>query len=301
MSAPAPHTDAATHWALTGLTLIAETATSHVYRARRGADHYVLKVLKPYGIDELTGIAFLEWLDGDGAVRIFERRDNMVLMEWLDGPELGATVRAGDDMTATRILADVARHLHTPRPRPPEGLTPLADWCAPLRDTPLTCWPEPHRPNIEMAKALAASLLASSPPPIPLHGDLHHDNILKGSRGWCVIDAKGVLGDPAYELANAFQNPIGALETARAPATIAARADTFAEILGYDRQRLLDWAVAHCALSMAWSLATARPIDANLAILPNLLAAAGHLGARAQPKTRRLRAGEGFLFRKSEK
>ncbi|MCD7060265.1 aminoglycoside phosphotransferase family protein [Pelagibacterium xiamenense] len=272
---PAPHSDAAANWALTRLALIAETPSSHVYRAHRDETPVVLKILKPYGMNELTGIAFLEWLGGDGAVRILDREDNAILMEWLDGPELSATVHAGDDAAATRFLGGVAKRLHTPRPNPPAGLASLADWCAPLSDTPLTRWPKPHRPDIEKAKALGASLLATSPTPVPLHGDLHHDNILRGPRGWCVIDAKGILGDPAYDLANAFQNPIGALDTARAPATIERRARTFAEILGYDRQRLLDWAAAHCALSMAWNLATARPIDANLAILPNLLAAAG--------------------------
>ena len=33
-----------------------------------------------------------------------------------------------------------------------------------------------------------------------LHGDLHHDNILLGESGYRLIDPKGVIGDPIFEI-----------------------------------------------------------------------------------------------------
>ena len=33
-----------------------------------------------------------------------------------------------------------------------------------------------------------------------LHGDLHHENILKNENGYTVIDPKGVIGDPVFDL-----------------------------------------------------------------------------------------------------
>ena len=41
-----------------------------------------------------------------------------------------------------------------------------------------------------------------------LHGDLHHENIMHGPRGWLAIDPKGVLGDPGFDAANMFYNPL---------------------------------------------------------------------------------------------
>jgi len=33
-----------------------------------------------------------------------------------------------------------------------------------------------------------------------LHGDLHHENILKGESGYRIIDPKGVVGDPVFDI-----------------------------------------------------------------------------------------------------
>jgi streptomycin 6-kinase len=55
----------------------------------------------------------------------------------------------------------------------------------------------------KMAKAerLCRSLYEKYPGEMLLHGDLHHYNILLGGEGrWRVIDPKGVVGDPVFDL-----------------------------------------------------------------------------------------------------
>jgi len=42
---------------------------------------------------------------------------------------------------------------------------------------------------------------------VPLHGDLHFRNVLFDGAEWRLIDPKGVMGPPAYDLANLFINP----------------------------------------------------------------------------------------------
>ena len=108
---------------------------------------------------------------------------------------------------------------------------------------------------------------------VPLHGDLHHDNIISSDRGWLAIDPKGLLGDPAYETANVFINPERADKIASDPKRIAARADILSQRLGYNRKRILGWAAAHAALSACWDLADGNAITGQLACLPNLLSA----------------------------
>jgi streptomycin 6-kinase len=89
-----------------------------------------------------------------------------------------------------------------------------------------------------------------------LHGDLHNDNILSyGDNRWIAIDPKGVIGDPVYEVGAAIYNPMP--ETAAPNAAkqiIQARIDVCAETLGFDRQRILDWAFVQVVLRACWAL-----------------------------------------------
>jgi streptomycin 6-kinase len=41
-----------------------------------------------------------------------------------------------------------------------------------------------------------------------LHGDFHHDNILLGSNGYVIIDPKGVIGDPVFDIPRFILNEI---------------------------------------------------------------------------------------------
>ena len=73
-----------------------------------------------------------------------------------------------------------------------------------------------------------------------LHGDLHHWNILRASRQpWLAIDPKGIIGDPAFEVAAWMLNPVTDLGNwPNLKRVTARRLDQFNEILGIDRQRL---------------------------------------------------------------
>jgi hypothetical protein len=43
---------------------------------------------------------------------------------------------------------------------------------------------------------------------VVLHGDMHHENILKfSSRGWLAIDPKGLVGERGFDYANIFCKP----------------------------------------------------------------------------------------------
>ncbi|OYX00148.1 MAG: hypothetical protein B7Z15_20540, partial [Rhizobiales bacterium 32-66-8] len=121
------------------------------------------------------------------------------------------------------------------------------------------------------ASGIALKLFDRPTAAVPLHGDLHHDNIMSSDRGWLAIDPKGLIGDPAYDVANVFINPKGAAHLATDPRRIAARADILAERLNYSRKRILGWAAAHAALSACWLLADKSAITHQLACLPHLL------------------------------
>lgn len=266
--------EALSHWRLDEPALIADTATSRVHKVRLPSGAFAaLKILKPYGEDEISGAHLMVWYAGDGAARILGIHDNAILMEWLGGAPLGNRVRAGDDAGATEILCEVIQRLHRPRTSLPTGLAPLSERFATLFDTGPAIWPSSHHPFVAKAIELAVEMLETAPRSIPLHGDFHHDNVVGSARGWLAIDPKGILGDPAYDLANTFRNPPRTGDLASNPDRIEALANAFSARLGYPRKRLLAWAAAHSALSGCWSHQAGNALDWDCAMLPRLVEA----------------------------
>lgn len=262
-------------WSLTKSTLVAETATSSIFRVEQnGRNFAVLKILKPLAAEEeRRGAMLMNWYGGEGAATIFDMHGDTIFMEWLDGGTLGDPVRAGKDDEATIAIATIVTNLHRTRADIPAGLQPLRERFQALFDTDVRSWPHTARDLYARAGGIALKLFDRPSAQIPLHGDLHHDNILSSDRGWLAIDPKGLIGDPLYEVANIFRNPHGATHLVANPRRIAALADTFEARLGFNRKRMLGYAAAHSALSACWDLAAGNPIATDLAVLPHLLSA----------------------------
>ena len=59
------------------------------------------------------------------------------------------------------------------------------------------------------ARRVFEELLADKHPPVVLHGDLHHDNVLEDeARGWVVVDPKGYFGDAGFDTGTMLYNPM---------------------------------------------------------------------------------------------
>lgn len=85
----------------------------------------------------------------------------------------------------------------------------------------------------------------SSPEKVFLHGDLHHFNILWDERkGWRVIDPKGLVGDPSFEMTAFLRNPIPDVANWPEVSTVferrLARMD---RVPGVDGTRVLAWQI----------------------------------------------------------
>ena len=257
--------DAVDHWSLSGVTPVAETSTSHVWRVRLPAGGpAALKIVTPRGGEEIVGADFLAWRDGAGAARLFGRSGPAMLIEWLAGPSLGDKARAGDVDGAIEVIAGLLPRLQAPGAGRPGSLVPLDTRFAALMDLDLATLALPYRASIGQAQARARRCLAGARSPRPLHGDLHHDNIRHSARGWLAFDPKGVWGDPAYEAANLFQNPERAPHISLDPAYHTALAARLASGLGVTERRLREWAAAHAGLSVAWHLADGRAATDDL-------------------------------------
>ncbi len=250
---PLPPQDILRHFQLKSPVFVDDTPIARVWQVEHAGQQAALKIYhKPSLSHEGPGFDLLRALDGQGAVRVLAQDGRAVVLEWLDGPSLGDLARAGQDEIARAHLVDVANAVHG-FAGTVSGLTPLNDWCADVFSIRFsaTC-PTTLQTDMRRGQAIARDLLSTTTDIRPLHGDLHHDNIKLGPDGWRAFDAKGLFGDKTFELANAFRNPIGKETLQRDPAWFHACADLWSDRFGVDRLRLMRWAAAKVAISIAW-------------------------------------------------
>ncbi|WP_411850964.1 APH(6)-I family aminoglycoside O-phosphotransferase [Stenotrophomonas sp. LGBM10] len=216
--------------------------------------------------EERNGHRLLRWWDGDGAVRVLAWQDEALLMERaVPGTSLRHMAQDGRDAAATAILCGVLARLHAPRAAPPEELVTLQTWFADLLAPSL-----PLSPLLEQCRSLAIRQLDAQIELRPLHGDLHHDNVLDGGpRGWLAIDPKRLLGDRAFDYTVLFCNPdlCGPdIHVATQPAVFDARLAQVCALAGIDRRRLLAWIAASAGLSAVWFLADGDDAAVDLTV-----------------------------------
>lgn len=240
-------------WGASDPVAIAATPTSRVLRVRMaGGGTAVIKDLKPSGVeDELRGADFLAWRQGAGCVRLLARDDSTLLLEDAGDRSLLDDLNEHGDEAATAIAADLMRAMHAPsNVAPPRALMPLEERFAGLFALALA----DADAVVREGAAVARTLLADQHGVRPLHGDFHHENALLSGRGWLAIDPKGLIGDPAYDAANLFCNPLARDDLRLDPRRIRTMAAILAPPLDRDSAIVLRWAFAHACLSAAWHL-----------------------------------------------
>lgn len=252
-------------WKVTEPVLIADTFSSLIWRVYLDDGTLaVIKDLKPIKDidDELRGAHLLEWRRGHGAVRILDRHENRMLLEHAGERHLSDCLVAHGDKAATEIAAEVMVRLHEPLDHPiPDDLQPLKDRFASLFAKAESDRKADQNSLYVEAAAIAERLLLEQRYIRPLHGDLHHENIMHGPRGWLAIDPKGVLGDTCFDAANLFYNPLEYTELCLDPDRIVFMAETFARTLGRAVPAILDHAIAYGCLSAAWHAEDCNSID----------------------------------------
>ena len=88
-----------------------------------------------------------------------------------------------------------------------------------------------------------------------MHGDLHHDNILKNGKSWVAIDPKGLIGESAYDAATFIYNPITELiSVGDAVDVIKNRISIFAETFQLPSERIARWCFVKVVLAWVWSV-----------------------------------------------
>jgi streptomycin 6-kinase len=262
----------AAHWGLSAVRQIADGIGGRIFEATgRSGLRVIVKQPSALAVSDgepPRGADFLRWRDGSGIIRLLNQDGDLQLLEHAGDHLLKAVFdKLGDD-AATEIACDVLEQLHAPSHRPaPPSLEPLPAHfaaCSPRRRrTAKTASPA------SSSKQSPSPSACSQPPPDhrPLHGDIHHENIIEGPRGWLAIDPKGLIGDRAFDAANLFYNPLES-PLRHSEARISQMATILSARTGIARAHLLDHAFAFSALSASWHVedGSFHEAEASLAV-----------------------------------
>ncbi len=241
--------DIAQKYKLSKLVPVDNLSYNYVLKGFQGDYSVILKL----GLDNAAlkqEHAALKAFSKFGAAKVFAEEDGVLLLEQaLPGTSLKSYFPQ-NDQKATRIACNVIKLLHQ-APIPESSNFPHVnkyfetinkDYNIPMQ-------------YINKARRMFGQLIQTSDKSILLHGDLHHDNILQNGKNWLVIDPKGTIGEPAYEVATFIYNPIHELiNTDGAKDIIKKRITTFAKLLSLPEIRIANWCFVKVILGWIWNI-----------------------------------------------
>jgi len=290
---PALIDEASQRWGLTNVQPVSNLSYNFVAFARRGevisphdtsilqtngrgdpapTQNVILKIGVPR--DELTSeIAALRLFNGEGACQLLDADEEkgFLLLERLYPGAMLSTLE--DDEEATHIAAEVMQKIWRTSPLESGSLLPIAQKQASGFQSPflqLTDWFDglkkirpmfnggmgPFNEKIvERVERSVKDFFAENHMPVLMHGDFHHYNILSSERGWLVIDPKGVIGPAGYEVGPLMINPWNSFSNRiNLRLRVKRRIDILHEHLGWERERILEWSLAHAVISAWWNI-----------------------------------------------
>ncbi|MDQ3166928.1 MAG: aminoglycoside phosphotransferase family protein [Actinomycetota bacterium] len=239
----------------------------------------VLKLGVP-GSDHLRRqAAALLAFDGCGAVRLIEYdpERGALLLERAEPGDMAAELVPQHDGDATAAAIAVTRRLHVDPPPgcalpdlETEGRSFADHLCKFPGDEPLP------RHLVERAARLFDGLCATATRRVVLHGDLHHDNLLRATREpWLAIDPHGYLGDPGYDVGALLYNPDPDRRDDALLDLVPARIEQLAAGLDMTSDRVTAWGFVMAVLSEVWTCQddgppAGRPLDVAVQLLPRV-------------------------------
>lgn len=249
-------TKASARWKLTNVQAVQNLSYNFVAFADRGDTQVVLKIGLPNG-ETKSEMAALRLFKGEGACRLLDSdEDNSwILLERLNPGVMLSSLE--DDEEATHIAAEVMQKIWRPAPKD-DVFIRLSNWFEGLKRLRAMfhggTGPLDER-LVARAERLTRDFFAEDHKPVLMHGDFHHFNILLSERGWLVIDPKGVIGPAGYEVGPFLMNPWGDLtDRVDYRGITRRRIDILHERLGFERERMREWGVAHAILSAWWGI-----------------------------------------------
>ena len=266
--------EASARWGLTEVQPSSNLSYNFVAFAKRGNEQVVLKMGVPNS-EMKSEMAALRLFNGEGACKLIDCDEEKywMLVERLKPGVMLSTLE--DDQEATHIAADLMQKIWR-SPALASGASvdygatntflrsargefiKLSDWFEGLKKLrPMfNGGTGPFNEKlVDRVEHSVKDFFIENHKPVLMHGDFHHFNILSSERGWLIIDPKGVIGPACYEVGPLLINPWGDLVSEKDYRGMTKRRiDILHERLGFERERIHEWGLAHAILSAWWSI-----------------------------------------------
>ncbi|HSL47288.1 MAG TPA: aminoglycoside phosphotransferase family protein [Anaerolineales bacterium] len=266
---PASIDAASQRWGLSNIRPVPTLSYNFAAFAERGREQVVLKMGVP-DRELRSEMAALRLFNGEGACRLLdcdEEKCWMLLERLRPGVML---LNVQNDEEATHIAAEVMQRVWRPLESGSllaqiqqqsvglQNFIRLSDWFDGLKrlHESFNGGTGPFNETlVDRVERSVKHFFAENHKPVLMHGDFHHYNILSSERGWLVIDPKGVIGPAGYEVGPFLLNPWGdLLKLDHHRQMTKRRIDILHEHLGFERDRIREWGLAHAILSSWWSM-----------------------------------------------
>jgi streptomycin 6-kinase len=242
------------YWGLSNLTPINNMTFNYVLKAIKDQQPVVLKI--SCDLDSIAGEKqALQYFNGGASVALLDFNETyhaLLLQQVVPGTTLKSFYPAQAELVMDCYVATMKK-LHDKVVPDKYHYRHIRDWLRAIdRLTP----GQLPKAMLEKARHLRGELLASIKNEIFLHGDLHHDNILKDGNKWLAIDPKGIIGDAEFEIAafDFLQCDELADKSIDLKKLFEERLELLANKSKLNSQRIRDWVFVRLALSAAWSI-----------------------------------------------
>lgn len=249
-SIPALESALARTWGFRSARMLPNLTYSYVAEVTTGDGAPAILKLAPKGARTSAEIAWYGCNPvGTPRVLFRDEENGAILLERLaPGYSLKKLVQEGNDDEATLQLASAIRGLK-PKPNPAYRFKHVSELGADLD----ALEGKIERKVLERARAIFCGRTADRSRDLPLHGDIHHDNILRHGDRWLVIDPHGYLGPRAFEAGAMLRNPYDCFPGGNLKEVIHRRLEILAAELPFETAEILDWCFAYTLMAAAWS------------------------------------------------
>ncbi len=241
------------HWSLTNIKEVKNMSYNFVATAVTSNNiHVVIKVSYNKQLIE-DEIKALKYYSGSGCIKLIDycpKYNSLLLSQAIPGNSLKSIYPQKFDMVVT-AYAQVIKNLLSTKHTNPQNFIHIREWLKAIDRA--TAYAEIPSNLLNKAITLKEKLLATSEKDYVLHGDLHHDNILRHDHKWLAIDPKGIIGEIAFEAAAFdFINDNEIQKTQDIYIIFKSRLKTLSNELSIDSGRLTKWTFVRLVLSAAW-------------------------------------------------
>lgn len=240
------------YWELKQVASVNNMTFNYVAKAMTNTNHPVILKISCDEKSLSHEIQALKYFDGNGSIRLISHHPvhhALLLQQAVPGITLKSLYSSQIEYVMDSYV-DTMKKLHNKHLSKTHDYRHIKDWLSVIDNLPDQVCP----PRLtKKAVALKNELLASISDEVFLHGDLHHDNILKDRDHWLAIDPKGIVGEPEFEIAAfdfMYVNELANMNNVKNIFEV--RVNLLAQKANLNPQRIRDWVFVRLILMAAW-------------------------------------------------